>query len=374
MKSSHGNKIKYTLFGESHSKEIGIIISGIEAGFEIDFESIKSQLELRQGMEVYNTARQEKPEFIIKSGFDGCVTTGEEIEIVFENNQANSKDYSNLINTPRPGHADYVSMMKYGKENIGGGHFSGRMSAPIVVLGQICFQLIKKSYPDFDVVSHISEFQNLKDISYYEIRNEFVKTHNDNHELLKSELHKKILTYDNVVFDNEIYKSINSKAVALTKEETTAGGKIETIIINPPSFIGEPFFETVEGNISKLLFSIPSVKGVSFGYGEEFVNTKGHLVKDEFTFFDEESAYTLYNYNGGINGGITNGEDIVFSTVLKPISSLMQTQTTYNKELGKQEELVIKGRHDATIVNRVIPVIDSVTCIALYELLQYKRK
>lgn len=373
MKSSSGNKIKYTLFGMSHSEEIGIEIVGFEKGLKVNFDEISYQLELRQGKKGYNTARQESPNYIIKSGFDGEVTNGEVIVVVFKNENFKSKDYSHLANQPRPGHADYVSMMKYGSTNVGGGHFSGRMTAPIVFLGMLCMQAIRKSFPTFKVISHISSFQNVNDISYYEIRKELVEGlssyDKDSMLELRKLLHDRLCSFDNIVFDKVKRESIEELANKLVEDKTSAGGEIETLIINPPNCLGEPFFDSVEGIIAKLLYSIPSVKGVTFGYGTDFVNTQGHLVKDEIIYLDDNSLYTLYNYNGGINGGITNGEDIVFKTIIKPISSLLQKQFTYNIESKECMSLEVGGRHDVTIINRVIPVIDSVACIAIYELI-----
>lgn len=376
MRSSSGNNIKYTLFGESHGDEIGIEIFGIKSGFEIDFEKIDYQLRLRQGGEKYNTSRQEKVEYTIKSGVDKNRTNGEKIVIVFKNEKQKSRDYNKLKHQPRPGHADYVAMTKYKKFISGGGHFSGRLTAPLVFLGQLCMQLIKKEYPNFEVISHINKFQNFEDISYYEIRKELAKNVNDIEQviLLRSTLHKRLLALRGLFFEESKFEKYQLSTEDLINKKTTAGGEIETIIIGSPSLVGEPFFDTIEGCFSKALYSIPSVKGVSFGYGNSFINTKGHLVKDEIKYFDNNSLYTLFNYNGGINGGITNGEDIVFKTVLKPIASIMQEQLTYNNLLNEVMPLTIGGRHDVTIVNRIIPVIESVVCIEFYDLILESKK
>lgn len=372
MKSSSGNNIKYTLFGMSHSEEIGIEISGIKKGFKIDENKIKTLLMQRQGMEVFNTKRQESIDYIIKSGIVESVTTGEVITIVFKNENYQPKDYSNMENHPRPGHGDYVGKMKYGKEFTGGGHFSGRMTAPIVFLGGLCQQLINELYPKYEVVSRISKFQELENSSYYDIRKALVESigeyNKETMEKLRSDVHHTLKVED--CFEAKV----KQEATKLVEAKTTAGGEIETVIINPPSFVGNPFFASVESVVSSLLFSIPSVKGVNFGYGTSYVKKQGHLVSDEIIYCDDSNLYTLYNYNGGVNGGITNGEDIVVNTILKPISSIMREQLTYNLSEKKRLPLKINGRHDTTIINRVIPVIDSMINIALYDLIVNKKE
>ncbi len=367
MKSKGGISLQYTLFGSSHSECIGIEIENIKQGFKIDFDCIHDWLCKRQGGKPYNTKRQEAVEYVIESGVDeSSITTGEVIRVVFNNSEQRKKDYDKLKNQPRPGHADFVAMKKYGEFNSGGGHFSGRMTAPIVFLGQLCYQLIKSEYADFDISTVVRCFQNQKTQSYYELRSEAVKNISEVNKSsvtkLRDTVHSKLSARDAVDIDDACEKLISDK--------TSAGGLMESVVVNPPTLIGEPFFAGVESVISSLLYAIPSVKGVSFGYGDNFINSKGHEVKDEIIYFDERTMYTLFNYNGGINGGITNGEDIVINCVLKPVSSIMQVQNTYNEATGSVECLEIGGRHDVTVVNRVIPVIDSMICIAIYELMQ----
>lgn len=370
MKSSDGNNIKYTLFGNSHDDVIGIEISGVLEGYKIDFDEVNQQLDKRQGKKKYNTSRQESINFEILSGFTNEITTGEDIKVVFRNTQHNSKDYDKLKAQPRPGHADYVSRMKYGINNVGGGHFSGRMTAPLVFFGSVCYQIIKSYYSDFEIISRIKTFQNLSNNSYYDIRKNLVQ---DIENINKESVIKLRSDVQNSLIDKPGFiDSVNKVALELVEEKTSAGGEIETVVVNPPSFIGDPFFNGMESVLAKQIFSIPSVKSISFGFGNDFVNVKGHEVKDEIIYFDNESIYTLYNFNGGLNGGITNGEDIVCNTVIKPIASIMQTMNTYDEDFGDVKELTINGRHDVTIINRIIPVIDSMVCICILEKL-YKR-
>ncbi len=403
MKSSYGNNIQYHIFGESHSSGIGITISGLPANFTIDFDQIDQQLLLRQGNPTINTTRQEKVEYDILSGIYEGKTTGSSICIVFKNSDTQSKDYSQFLKQNRPGHADYVAAQKFKQANDyrGGGHFSGRITTPLVFLGALITQIINKEYPNFKIISHIKEFQNIKDYDYYSLRKIIIdkmlsnKTINGKDEMtilsnLSSQQQKEfaLALIDNVnnnliklikdetfpTFKNTTKEEMLKKAVALKNEGDSAGGQIETIVLNPPPFIGEPFFYSLESVLSSLLYSIPSVKGVTFGYGQHFTNTLGSQVKDEYIYLDNNKAITLYNYNGGINGGITNGDNLVYTTTIKPIASLMKQQHTYSYETKKIESFMITGRHDSTIINRIIPIINAISAIAIYDLFLEQKK
>lgn len=373
MKSKGGTNLGYTLVGESHSQFIDLIITGIKKGIEIDFSNINAELLKRQGKMPYNTSRQELVEYDIISGFNNNVTNGEEIKIRFENKEFNKKDYTKLKAIPRPGHADFVSWAKYGNISTGGGRFSGRMTTPLVMFGSICKQIIKNQFPNFMLISHISRFSNIKDTSYYDIRKKLVSNMGsyDKQNLveLKKNLHFELKNKSELFYNNENCRKFENIINDAMDNNTTVGGVVETIICNPPMLIGGDFFNGLESCISRSLFSIPSVKGVNFGYGNGFINSYGHEVKDEIMYCNENEMYTLYNYNGGINGGISNGEDIVINTLLKPISSIGQQQLTYNMETKKLDKIVITGRHDTTIINRVIPIIESMVCIELLDLL-----
>lgn len=400
MKNSYGNNIKYHIFGESHSAGTGIVVSGLPANYEIDFERIENQLALRQGTPPINTSRQEKNEYEILSGIFNNKTTGSSICVIFKNTNTQSKDYAHLIDQNRPGHADYVAFQKYDNANDyrGGGQFSGRITTPLVFLGALITQIIEQTYPNFKIVSHIKEFQSIKDFDYYSIRKNIVSkmlsNNKDNYMKILSQLEIEqqkqfaeslINNVNNTIiklvnneafpiFNSNIEEKMYSKAKELVDEQDSAGGQIETIILNPPPFIGEPFFYSLESIISSLLYSIPSVKSVAFGYGNQFINSKGSQVKDEYIYLDRVKAITLYNYNGGINGGISNGDNIVFTSTIKPISSIMQEQLTYSHVTKKIEPLSVGGRHDVTIINRIIPIINAISAIAIYDLILQQKK
>ncbi|MDL2212025.1 chorismate synthase [Erysipelotrichaceae bacterium OttesenSCG-928-M19] len=398
MKSSYNHHLKFEISGQSHSEEISLLIYNIQPGFEIDFDKIDEQLNLRQGNQSFNTYRQEKISYEIRSGFDKTVnskkfkTDGQTIEIIFINSDIKSQDYDNILKQPRPGHVDYVASMKYGREHsiAGGGHFSARLTLPLVFVGSLIQQIVLSYYPTLNIVSHVKSFGNYNDLCYYELRKYLVdkiikEDLNSLHDLdsfnerklanfaskLTTNLHKIVvngLSNEPLpTYHKKIGQQMLAKAKALSDD--SLGGQIETIIINPPSFIGEPWFYSLESALASLMYSIPSIKEIAFGNSELFKNAYGSEVKDEIIYLDNRKLTTLYNHNGGINGGITNGEDIVFSTVIKPISSINQIQNTYHLQERKMTFLQIAGRHDKTVINRVIPIINALSYVAIYDLI-----
>lgn len=397
MKSNNGTNINYTLFGESHSAAVGITIQGLPTGFKPDFNLIEQKLIARSGGASFNTPRQEKNNYQILCGLFEGKLTGTPLTIVFPNSNTQSKDYSHLVTQPRPGHADFVAKQKYEnhQDYRGGGHFSGRLTTPIVFLGELCRQIIVQKVPNFQICTHIKQFSKLQDTSYYQIRSTIVKN------ILQKHLSTNELTFTNVskeqqkLIIKEIYEMLKefeqhlttldpsfpcidqkmthqmiTEALKCKANGDSLGGELETIIISPPHSLGEPFFNSVESTLAKLILSIPSVKSINFGATENFVKKLGSKCKDEIWSFNPETNQILtpYNFNAGINGGITNGEHIVFSTICKPISSIGQAQSTFNFETMQVEQLEIGGRHDSTVINRIIPVINAVSAITILDL------
>ena len=396
MKSSYQHGLTFTLSGQSHDDYLSLTIDNIPRGYMIDLRQIDKNLKLRQGNEAFNTPRQDTIKYEIKSGLrliseTSYATTSEAIEVIFFNENSKSEDYDNILKQPRPGHVDYVAKMKYQDDHslAGGGHFSGRMTLPLVFLGSLCQQILISQYPNLKIISHINSLASLKDIGYYDLRKFIVekivpKNIEDYSTIqlqllvnrLNDNLHKILINGLNnpsfPVFNREVSQKMLGEANKLSDD--SLGGQIETIIINAPAFIGEPFFYSFESVLANLLYSIPALKDVAFGNTEMFKNNKGSEVKDEIIFLDNKRLTTLFNHNGGINGGITNGEDIVFGTIIKPIASINQPQLTYNIEQKKLTKLEIKGRHDKTIINRVIPVIDALAYVAIYDLVLCKEE
>ncbi|MGL5041709.1 MAG: chorismate synthase [Culicoidibacterales bacterium] len=389
MKSSNGQVLTYTLFGESHSKAIGITVSGLPCGVSFDFTLVDEQLALRSGNSTFNTPRKEKIEYDIICGYFDNKTTGTPLTVLFYNQNTRSKDYRNLVSQPRPGHADYVANLKYNgaQDYRGGGHFSGRLTTPIVFLGALTTQLLQVACPGMEIITHISQFSGINDTNYYDLRKELVAglvpalsptidlqaalrleveplTHGlqQGLEAIKQKLSAIKPSFP--LINQEVESLMLTAANQARSQHDSLGGVLETVIINPPIAIGEPFFHSVESVLAGQLFSIGTVKAVEFGHGTLFGTAFGSAVKDEFI----APGLTLFNYNGGLNGGISNGEDIIIKTTLKPIASIMQKQHTLNFETDVISPLQIKGRHDATIINRVIPAINAVISIALYDL------
>jgi chorismate synthase len=307
------------------------------------------------------------------------------------------------VNQPRPGHADHTAMYKYNLRNDhrGGGHLSGRMTIALVFLGAIVKQIIHVQYPRMKIISHINKINEIHDLSYYDVRKNIVKKIFKARSIpgldVKSLASKDSLMQFNVAESimqtNQkfLLKSIKGQedfpvlsknkraemlgAVDAAKaNKDSLGGEIETIILNPPTNLGEPFFNSFESTLAHLIYSIPSIKGITFGNIDELADKHGSMVKDEIIFIDESKAYTLYNHNGGINGGISNGDDIIFRSTIKPVSSILQEQYTYDFKDKKIKPLTIKGRHDASIINRVIPIIEAVTYLCVYDLLLEHKK
>lgn len=352
MKNVYGHNLTLTLFGESHGAAIGAVIDGIASGIKINEEFIKSQLSLRRPSGNISTARSEEDNFKILSGVFGGVTTGTPLCIVIENQNTVSKDYSDVEGKARPSHADFTAFMKYGgyEDYRGGGHFSGRITAAIVAAGAIIIDALKAK--GILIGTHIKECAGVADISFSEL--------NEDIALLNTK------TF--AVLSDEKGEKMQENILKAKEESDSVGGILETMVIGMPAGVGEPWFDTIEGMLSKGLFSIPAVKGVEFGIGFAFADMKGSEANDCFALENGEIK-TLTNNNGGINGGITNGMPINFSTVIKPTPSIAKPQQTVDFKRKENVTLSIKGRHDPCIVHRARVVVDSMTALTLADFL-----
>ena len=352
MKNVYGNSITVTLFGESHGEQIGAVIDGLAPGIEIDMDFILKQLELRKPHGKISTQRVEADEPHIVSGVFEGKTTGTPICILFENQNTKSKDYSRTKNLMRPGHADFTANEKnHGFQDYrGGGHFSGRITTPIVAAGAIIIQALQKK--GIYIGSHIQKCGPIEDKPFSDYESEIARV-ND-------------LIFP--VLDEEAAEKMHAYMVQAAEDGDSVGGVVETIIIGMPSGVGEPWFDTMESMLAHALFSIPAVKGVEFGKGFGFADMKGSEANDAFEIKDGK-VVTKTNHNGGINGGITNGMPIRFQTVVKPTASIYKKQETVNIETMENETLQIHGRHDPAIVPRARVVVDSMTAIVLADML-----
>ena len=352
MKNTFGNSVALTLFGESHGAYIGAVLDGLAPGIRVDEDFIRAQLDKRRPAGKISTARREADAFQIVSGvFEGS-TTGTPLTILIPNTAQHSKDYSATRSLARPGHADYTAYAKYhGYEDYrGGGHFSGRVTAALVAAGAVMLSALREK--GIEIGTHIKSCAGLADRSFGEIAEDIVALNG----------------LDFAVLDDEKGAQMREAIEAAAAEGDSVGGVLETVVIGMPAGVGEPWFDTVESVLSHALFSVPAVKGVQFGDAFEMVNGKGSDYNDSFYISDKEIK-TKTNHNAGINGGITNGMPIVFSCAVKPTPSIFKSQDTVDFIKNENSVLELKGRHDPAIIHRARVVIDSVTALALADLL-----
>ncbi len=354
MKNTYGVSISVTLFGESHGEAIGAVLDGLAPGIKIDYGFIDSQLSRRRPSGKTDTARRERDEYSIVSGVFNGYTTGTPIAIIIPNGDTKSKDYSKIKDTPRPSHADYTARVKYGgyEDYRGGGHFSGRITAPLVVAGAICMMALDNLH--IKIGTHILKCGGVYDRPF--------KNH-----------YKDICTLEKKNFPvlSDVENEMTEKILEAKRDGDSLGGILQTAIYGVPAGVGEPWFDTVEGMLSHALFSIGGIKGVEFGSGFAMADMRGSAANDSFTYEDGKIV-TKTNNNGGINGGITNGMPIIFNCAVKPTPSISLEQETVNLEKGENERIAIEGRHDPAIVRRACVVVDSVSAICIADLLAQK--
>ncbi|MDA3779406.1 MAG: chorismate synthase [Bacteroidales bacterium] len=323
--NSLGRIFKINIFGESHGDSLGILIDGCPAGLELDMKDFMPDLSRRKSGDIGTTPRIENDMPNIISGILKKHTTGAPINILFENNNTRSDNYSKLRDIPRPGHADFTGKQKFGSYNDyrGGGHFSGRLTLGLVAAGVIA----KKILDNITIDAKITELGGESDYS----------------DLLN--------------------KMIN--------EKDSIGGIIECTVKNIPTGLGEPFFDSVESLISHSIFSIPGIKGIEFGAGFKSAAMKGSECNDRI---NDINGTTETNNSGGINGGITNGNNIVFRVAVKPTSSIGKEQKTINIKTKQIDSLKIQGRHDACIALRMPVIVEAIAAIVLTDLMMLENK
>jgi chorismate synthase len=324
--NSFGRIFRVTIFGESHGPMVGISIDGCPAGLSLSEDDFTTDLERRKGgMQKGTTPRKEDDKPIFITGYFNGKTTGAPLTILFENKNTRSGDYDKIKSIPRPGHVDFVAHEKFGKNEDyrGGGHFSGRLTVCLVAAGVIA----KKLLQNISVQSKITEIGGEKDI------------------------------------DAGLQKAIDAK--------DSVGGIVECTVKGLPIGLGEPFFDSVESVISHAVFSIPAIKGIEFGAGFQGAKMFGSDHNDAII---DVSGKTETNHAGGVVGGISNGNDLVFRVVVKPTSSTPKEQESLNWETGQVEKFSVKGRHDLCIALRVPPVLEAVTAIALADLMLLEQK
>ena len=356
MSSTYGEKIKISVFGESHGNGIGVVIDGLPAGAEIDMDGVLAQMKRRApGRDKTATPRKESDLPEVLSGMLGSTLTGAPLCAVIRNTNTKSGDYSNLLECPRPGHSDYTAFIKYGGANDirGGGHFSGRITAPLVFAGSICRQLLEKR--GIKIAAHIKSIGGVNDKAFDPTG-------------ISDELIGRLDSSSFALIDEDREEAMRAEVESARKSLDSIGGTIECAVTGLTPGIGEPMFDGVEGVIAKAVFGVPAVKGIEFGKGFELAKMRGSQSNDPFVYMDGR-VVTETNNCGGILGGITNGMPVIFTAAIKPTPSIAQKQRTVNLETGENTELEIRGRHDPCIVPRAVPVIEAVTAIALINLI-----
>ncbi|MBQ9735792.1 MAG: chorismate synthase [Clostridia bacterium] len=352
MKNTIGQSVAVTLFGESHGEEIGCVIDGLAPGIPVKEDAIAHALSLRRPAGRISTARVESDSFRIVSGVFRGVTTGTPLCILIPNSAKRSTDYENAPRLARPGHADYTAHCKYhGFEDFrGGGHFSGRITAPLVAAGAIAKEALAAL--GITLGTHISSLGEIRDRDFADLAADFAALNETTFPVL----------------DDARAAAMQEYILAAAGEGDSVGGVLETVVLGMPSGVGEPYFDSVESQLSHMLFSVPAVKGVEFGDGFALTKMRGSEANDPMRA-EGNGATTLTNRAGGIYGGITNGAPIVFRTAVKPTPSIYKEQLTVSLDTGKNETLALGGRHDPCIVHRARAVIDAVTALVLCDLL-----
>lgn len=356
MSGMWGSKIKLSIFGESHGNAIGITIDGLPAGFSIDMDKIMMEMARRApGKSSLSTPRKESDIPEILSGYFEGKTTGTPLCAIIRNSNTKSKDYSKLKDVMRPGHADYTGAVRYKGFNDyrGGGHFSGRITAPLVFAGAICKQILEVK--GIIVSAHINSIGKIKDCSFLE---------SDISDELLNSFKEKELPLINTKLEDEMRQEI----LSARSSGDSIGGTIECAILGVSPGIGDPFFDSVESTLAHLMFSVPAVKGIEFGKGFYISKMRGLEANDEY-YLENGNIKTKTNNNGGILGGITNGMPIIFNVAIKPTASIFKEQNTVNIVTMEETTLCIEGRHDPCIVQRALPVIEAVAAIGITELM-----
>jgi len=353
MSSSYGENLRLTIFGQSHSPAIGVTIEGIPAGETIDMEELQRFLRRRApGRNAWSTPRREDdiPEFL--SGLKGGVSCGAPLTAIIRNNDTRSADYAAFAGIPRPGHADYTAAVKYhgAQDAAGGGHFSGRLTAPLCIAGGICLQLLHRE--GITVISRIASLGGVLD---------------------RGALSASAAEKDFPVADEACGALMRERIACAKAEGDSVGGVIECAVLGLPAGLGDPMFDGMENRIASAVFAIPGVKGIEFGAGFAAAEMRGSEHNDAFAVEDGRIV-TRTNHSGGILGGITNGMPLVFRAAIKPTASIAIEQDSVRLESMEGAKLRVGGRHDPCIVPRAVPCVEAAAAVAVYDALLQRRK
>ncbi|MBQ1351674.1 MAG: chorismate synthase [Oscillospiraceae bacterium] len=351
--------MRYIIFGESHGAGIGVVLEGVPAGLPLDMEFVEQQMRRRApGRAAFATPRKEADQVTLLSGVWEGKTTGAPLCAVIYNTDTRSKDYSRLKQCPRPSHADFTGNVRYAGYNDyrGGGHFSGRLTAPLVFAGGVAQMLLRQK--GIFVGAHIHEIGGVKDDAPLP-------------DQWESALFAPVQEKDFPVFSDLQGEKMQEVILKAKTEQDSVGGVIAAGIFGLPAGYGGPDLrETAEGILARQMFAVPAVKGIEFGAGFGFASLRGSQANDPFYYDEKGNVRTRTNHSGGINGGITNGMPIVFRVAIRPTPSIGKPQETVNFETKTTEMLEIVGRHDPCIVPRAVPVIEAAAALAVCSILE----
>lgn len=356
MSSTYGEHFKLSVFGQSHGKGIGMVLDGIPAGLPVDMEKLKRFLLRRApGQSALSSPRRESDEPLFLAGIVDGFTCGAPIAAVIENADTRSEDYVRSRDLPRPGHADYTAYIKHGdhRDVAGAGHFSGRLTAPVCIAGGLCLQWLEAR--GIRIAAHIIRIGNEKAPRF---------------DAVQPNLDALLPDFPACSEDE---RQRFSRAIAEAQADgDSVGGRIECAVVGLPAGLGEPMFGGVENRLAQILYGIPAVKSVGFGLSEDFACRHGSESNDAFTVRDG-AVRTLTNRCGGILGGITNGMPLIFDVCCKPTPSISKPQQSVSLQSIEQTSLLVRGRHDACIALRAVPVVEAAAAIALYDLILENR-
>lgn len=351
MSSIYGKNIKVSIFGQSHSPAIGVTVDGLPAGLKIDLDEIHAFMQRRApGNAAFATPRKEADEPQFVAGIVNGYTCGAPLTAIIQNTNTRSSDYEELKRVPRPAHADFTAEMKYGgyQDVAGGGHFSGRLTAPLCIAGAICLSALKNE--GIDIFAHIASIKDVLDAPFNPIL----------------PVPPKDLAFP--LLDDTKKEEMLGVIEQARKNADSVGGTIECAVTGLPVGLGEPMFDGMENRISQIIFGIPAIKGIEFGNGFSATLLYGSQNNDPFVA-ENGAILTKTNNHGGILGGITSGMPLLFKVAVKPTPSIGSEQKSVDLKTLEETTLKVKGRHDPCIVPRAVPCVEAAAAIAVYDAL-----
>lgn len=360
MSSIWGDRVQLSIFGESHGNGIGVVVDGLPAGYEIDLEQAAVQMARRApGRDATSTMRREADAPRILSGLFNGKTSGAPLAAVIENTDTRSGDYDDIARMARPGHADYTGYIRYKGCNDprGGGHFSGRLTAPLVFAGAVCRQILKQE--GISVGGHIASIAGVKDGLFDPVG-------------VSAAQLDSLAAVPFSLLDHTVESAMRAEVERARLDCDSVGGVVECAAVGLPAGLGSPMFDGVENVLSSILFGIPAVRGVEFGAGFNAAEMRGSQHNDPFYRREDGVIATKTNHHGGVLGGITSGMPLIVRVAFKPTASIAQPQQTVELLSGKPCELSVKGRHDPCIVPRALPVVEAAVALGLINLMDLR--